>query len=86
MVHRSGHGTSVRVVAEAHPEIAIHGGGVECSWIAIAECTESLIILGAPGEYRSTIINMSVYNNKYVGIFGTGNFEFPEVAFKLSLV
>ena len=54
-------------------------------WIAIAVCSKSLIILGAPGKYCSTIINMSVDNNKYVGIFGTGDLEFPEVAFKLDV-
>ena len=28
---------------------------------------------------------MGIDNDKYVGIFGTGDFEFPEVAFKLDV-
>ena len=75
MIHGSGHHTSVRVVQESHTEVAVHGGGVEGTWVAVSERLESLVILGAPGKNSTTIIHMSVEDDEDVGVFGTGDLE-----------
>jgi len=67
--------TSVRVVREAHTEVAIHGGGVEGTWVAVAEHLKSLVVLGAQGKNSSTMIDMSVDNDENVGVFGAGDLE-----------
>jgi len=67
--------TSVRVVREAHTEVAIHGGGVEGTWVAVAEQLKSLVVLGAQGKNSSTMIDMSVDNDENVGVFGAGDLE-----------
>jgi len=48
--HGGSEGTSGRVVAESHAEIAVHGSGVESAGVTIAEGLEGLFVLGAPGE------------------------------------
>ena len=75
MVHGGGHRTRIGVVREFHSEVAVHGGRVEFTWVAVAECLESLVVLGAPGENCATIIYMSVEDDEDVGVFGTGDLE-----------
>ena len=50
MEHGGSEGTSGRVVAESHAEIAVHGSGVEGAGVTIAEGLEGLFVLGSPGE------------------------------------
>ena len=83
VIHRGGHGPGVRVIAEAHSKVAIHGGRVKSAWVAVAEGLEGLIVLGAPGEYSSSVINMGVDDHEYVGVYRTGNLELAEVTFEL---
>jgi len=52
---------------------------------AIAEGTKSLIILGPPGEYSTSVINMSVDDDEYIGIIGAGAPALAEVAFELDI-
>ena len=76
MIHGGGYRTSVFVVRESHTEVSVHVGGVECTWVAVAERLESLVILGAPGKNCSTIIYMSVEDDEGVGVFGISDLEF----------
>ena len=84
MIHGGGYRTSVFVVRESHTEVSVHGGGVEGIWVAVAERLESFVILGTPGKNCSTVINMGV-EDEGVGVFGTSDLEFSEVAFKLNV-
>ena len=85
VIHGGGHGPSCRVIAETHSKVAVHGGRVESARVAVTEGLEGLIVLGAPGEYGSSIINMGVDDHEYVGIFRAGDLEFAEVTFELDI-
>ena len=76
MEHGGCHGSSVGIVRESHTKAAVHGGGIEGSWVAVAECLESLVILGAPGKDCATIIHMSVEDDEDVGVVGAGDLKF----------
>ena len=74
MEHGGCHGSSVGIVRESHTKVAVHGGGIEGPWVAVAECLESLVILGAPGKLA--IIHMSVEDDEDVGVVGAGDLKF----------
>ncbi len=55
------------------------------AWVAVAECSEGLVVLGSPGEDSSSVINVSVDDDERIRIVGTGNFELSEVGFELDI-
>jgi hypothetical protein len=83
VIHGGGHCASIRIVAEGHSEIAVHGSGIKSTRITFAQSTEGRVVLGAPGKNCSPVINMGVDDDKSVGIFGTSNLELAEITFEL---
>jgi len=83
--HRGSEGTSDRVVAESHAEIAVHGSRVESSGVTIAKGLEGFFILGAPGEQCSSIINMRVDNDECSWISRTSDLELARITFELEV-
>lgn len=49
VIHRGVHGSGAGVARESHPEVAIHGGGIESSREVVAEGMKSLVIIVASG-------------------------------------
>ena len=57
-------------------EIAVHSGGVESAWIAIAESLKGLVVLGSSGQDSAVIIDGGVDDNKDGGILDAGDLKF----------
>ena len=77
MVHGGGRRTRIGVVRESHTEVAVLGGRVELTWVAVAECLESLVVLGSPGEDGATVVYVSVDDDEDCGIGGAYDLELP---------